>query len=215
MYCRPASEFDENDILGIAITKTQPDQNHLAIAYHDGTDAKIIHLVWHRKLVKSCLTDKYSWVEPISLDSVNRIHLAAHCESIFELNHDEGIPYGPCGGGEFDPSGYYIGKLGSGLTCSSFVIEIFKSQGIKLINENDWAYRDTDANWQKEILISLQDERFTDDDHALIEAQTKLIGAIRFRPEEVAASAVIASPPSGIHKIQPISDCIEKELTSC
>jgi hypothetical protein len=36
MYCQVASSFDDSVMLGVAITKSQPDENHLAIVYHDG-----------------------------------------------------------------------------------------------------------------------------------------------------------------------------------
>jgi hypothetical protein len=212
MYCKKAEDFSEVDIMGIAIRLDHSAENHLAIAVHDGESCHVIHLADHYRLLSGKLTDQYKWVEISSMDEINKMHLAAFCQTIYELNKGDGIPFAPCGGGKFDENGAYIGEVGTGMTCSLFVKELFEQQGYTFINSENWPIRECDTLWQEDVLRDFY--AISEEDRLLVDHQESLIGkTLRYRPEEVAASVTFDSIPNNFDDIIPISLEINKELS--
>jgi hypothetical protein len=211
MYCNEASIFTDEIIIAIAIKSSSSNQNHLAIVFHDGEDAQLIHLVEHYRIQKDLLNSTYKWIDLTSIDDTNKLHLAAMCESTYLLNKDEGIPFAPCGGGKFNADGEYLGEIGTGLTCSLFVKEFFENQGYRFIDECNWVIRAEDISWQNDTLMEF--DTLTADDHRHFEIQKELVGkALRFRPEEVAASATFKALLNNFADIEPVSLIINSEI---
>lgn len=78
-----------------------------------------------------------------------------------------------------------------GLTCSTYVIQVFQSFGHQLVDVETWETRDTDLAWQNGMLETIA--QYVSSDRAAEAA--KYIGSTRIRPEEAAAAVIHALPP--------------------
>lgn len=181
--------FNNIDIVGVAICKVGPTQQHIGILFKNEASepSQLLHLAWHYRLQCNPPNIKYVWLD-CGLDPYNKAALAAYCQLIFHVNGPDRIPYGidvscKC----FDPmTGAWIAtNKNDGLTCSTFVMEVFAAQGHNLLDVSTWQHRASDEDWQLYIIDKLM-ENGADDKH--IAYQLESIGAFRFRPEEVAGA---------------------------
>ncbi|WP_274004874.1 hypothetical protein [Vibrio parahaemolyticus] len=199
----------------IAIRDYSADQLHLGVLCKEDGEASVIHLSSHYSLRKSSNTDVYRYVDIQQFTEIDYLHMLTHILSIYELNCDEGIPYGPCGGGDISTSGEYVGEVGDGLTCSSFVLHMFTSQDYKFIDCSSWPSRDEDRDWQEEMIMD-HNYKFgreeSDVEHFKI--QFEKLGALRFRPHEVAASVTFSEYQNDFTTVEPISLQIRDELVA-
>ncbi|MBM4941800.1 hypothetical protein HYO29_23295 [Vibrio parahaemolyticus] len=199
----------------IAIREYSADQLHLGVLCKDEEESSVIHLSGHYNLRKSKNTDVYKYVDIHQFTDIDYLHMLTHILSIYELNRDEGIPYGPCGGGDISESGDYVGELGDGLTCSSFVLHIFSSQNYDFINCSTWPSRDEDQAWQEEMIADHNykfNREESDVEHFRI--QFEKLGALRFRPHEVAASVTFSEYQNDFLDVEPVSLRILDELVA-
>lgn len=196
-----------NDVDGVGVAIARPDsryeQQHIGLLFIDADgQPKFLHLAWHYQLNKDSPDDNYLWLDT-ALDSINKVHLATFCASIFESNPN-GIPYGVCiDGASFSEEGFFIAEEKyAGMTCATFVINVFHSQGFLIIDSEKWAVRENDIIWQEKILEIL-DKHLKDKDY--IDAQKQRIkqgDVARFRPEEVAIAAALSNAPHGLDTLE-------------
>lgn len=199
--------MDGNNIFAIAIRKLNEEQLHLGVYCKSDKDESVIHLLNNYDVQKSRTIANYSYLQFIQLDDeFDIIHMISIAEAIYDTRPCE-VPYGPCGGGSFDKDGRYIGEVGDGLTCSSFVMEIIESQGYELIDKSTWPLRPEDMRWQQLFIEDLGHKVVMDEDteHLQIQEDRCSEGAFRFRPEEVGASVTMDNAPNDFESIQPIS----------
>jgi hypothetical protein len=194
------------DVDGVCVAISRPkkrlNQQHLGILYLDtNASVQLLHLAWHCDLRKELPSDKYLWLN-VPLDPINKIHLATVCELIYESNK-EGISYGLCiEGTGFAKDGTFLPEeQHAGLTCATFVIQVFHSQGFMIIDFNGWKHWKSDKVWQRQILQNLQKFEVPREH---VDYQRKKIqeGAARFKPEEVAVAAAMPDPPYGAEEVK-------------
>ena len=84
-----------------------------------------------------------------------------------------------------------LGPSQFGLTCASFVLAVFPAAGLALADYATWpSDRPGDRQWQEKIIQSLEGRA----DQTHLEHPHNEIGAVRYRPEEVAAATALAPP---------------------
>lgn len=92
----------------------------------------------------------------------------------------------------FDANGRYTAPRGSdGLTCATFISEIFRAVGLPLVQLDTWEARDQDLVWGNDVCALLKHRGGASDEH--IEAVRSSINGLRLRPEELAFSADLPS----------------------
>lgn len=199
------SSFDSIDSICIAIGRpdSRRKQQHIGFLFIDENfDVQFLHLAWHCNLIKEPPKKNYIWLD-IPLDPFNKVHLATVCASVFKSNKDgKSIPYGIC----IDETGF--SKDGSfithekhaGLTCASFVIQVFHSQDYPIIDLERWEHREEDKSWQTNILQLLS--KYVSSDYLNYQYRKVKQGTVRFKPEEVAAAAALPNPPHGFAELQ-------------
>lgn len=198
------SAFKDVDIIGVCIARLDKNrkQQHVGIIYNDGqkNDASILNLAWHFDLRKDTPDPRYLWID-IPLDRANKMHLANMCELIFASNEDE-IPYGICieGTGFAKDGTFTTTEQYAGLTCATFVIQVFHSQQFYIIDFDKWEHRRSNEVWQRQIIQLL--ERKADKEHIAYQRKKIQEGAARFKPEEVAAAACLPNPPHGAEQLK-------------
>jgi hypothetical protein len=190
---RPYSDLDT---VGIAILwDAAHDQVHMGVLHRLDDDVQLCHLKFHHLLRREPPDDGYFWTDcamfsgSIERSSNGRVFAVL----ISETARNPNIPYGfafdeSC----FDNDGTYRPmEIGKGLTCASFVIALFHSHGYPILKLKSWKVRPEDIVWQERILNPLR--RYATSEH--VNAASAYVGQFRYRPEEVAAGAVVAPPP--------------------
>lgn len=190
----------------------QKDQLHCGIAYDDSENNKkfnILHLAMHNDLRHEdkipTRKDKYFCVKP-NINEIRLSMVAAMCRRIVKREKKLNIPYGLLydGGTISEEQGIInVGSHAQGLTCATFVMSMFKTCGIDLIDLENWKSRPKDKIWHSKIisvLVAYQVNYSITDEH--IKNVKNEIGCARFRPEEVAASSFFRNPPERTITIQ-------------
>ncbi|WP_314242571.1 hypothetical protein [Empedobacter tilapiae] len=95
-----------------------------------------------------------------------------------------------------------------GLTCSTFIMSIFESIGITLIDIENWNYRDSDKEWQQKVVDYLL--KYKDESQANFAKQN--IGCFRFRPEEVFSTVSSDTLPCNLNHCEPLGEKIKREF---
>ena len=196
----PSKSFlSDSSYIGIAISGDQ-NQRHVGILFRRDkiNTPELLHLAFHMHL--RCEAPGESNIEYYLLHCPNlsedeQLQLAVWFKQVF-LANNKNIPYGI----EYssiryfsDDGTYLLLERNCGLTCSTFVLALFRDFAYELVDIDSWEKRSDDEEWQKNIIKSMksQSERHSDLYPATyIDAQVAKIGiAVRFRPEEVAVSA--------------------------
>jgi hypothetical protein len=182
------SIFSDVDYLCVAIQKISNSQNHVGLFFKDSQDqTKLLHQPWHYRTLLTNPTEEYIWFD-VELDEFNKMHLATFCALIAEQN-EEGIAYSLCSNGtRFSPDGSYSTEIMyTGLTCSTFVMQVFDSQGFQILDKKSWKNLPADKTWMNQII---QKVKQSEADKKFLSYQRKRIqeGVSRFRPEQVAAA---------------------------
>jgi hypothetical protein len=191
--------FANVDSLGIAVCSVPPIDPSANFALHSGflykTDndgPRIVHLAWHHKLWDEAASDPYLWAD-VGLDPVNRRFVASWLADR-RANPAE-IPYGIDATGvcfDAETQDFIPPPVGKGLTCSTYVLAVFRHLGFPLLAEDTWpSDRAEDASWQEAVVVTLRNTGATAEHVAAVEADK---GARRFRPAEVVGAATVTNP---------------------
>ncbi|WP_193366907.1 hypothetical protein [Pelagibius marinus] len=163
---------------------------HVGLLYVEDQEegAKFLHLLDHLTLRTGVLGDDKFWIK-LGITPSQMRQLAAFCAFVSARNSD-GIPYSIFYDQKrvyFSDTGDYIGSdLGEGLTCATFVMAIFETLKIPLLDTGLWPADATDEDWQTWMITEMA-RRSVDQPH--VQKMLSHIGAARYRPADV----VIAS----------------------
>lgn len=177
---------------------------HLGLLHLDEKDQPaILHLAFHYALKRDA-PGKWPWqvfvwavpdMEPERADSV-----AALARLIWKHHTNDGTKE------DFKYALQYVDALfdlesgellldeeGIGLTCSTFVHAIFKSERWPLVEQDTWKARPGDVTWQAQILGALAEH--ASEAHLLHIAGEMVGQVVRIRPQDVLAGAIELDPP--------------------
>ena len=192
--------FSEHDQIGaIAVLCTgDADQRHTGILHRVAGTLRVLDLQWHHRLRNDPPPAAFVWVCP-PLAEEDADSLAAFCRLLWTRHErEQGIPYAlrfesTC----FDRAtgALLLGGGALGLTCATFVLAVFHSLRLPLVDPAAWPPRDEDSAWQARIVTLLRASR---DPSAQAHADRVAaeIGSARFRPEEVVAAASARQLPA-------------------
>ena len=188
--------FDRVGFVAVAIGAVSPGQRHTGIVYRDSESETLhfLHLAWHYDLCNEDPEPDFLWVDP-AIHWRRARQVAAVCRNVWRAN-GKLIPYAFTSPAEcFDTASwdFLFGPTRLGLTCASFVLAVFHAARLALVDYSGWpTNRDGDSEWQQMIVSRLTGR--ASPEH--IEAITRGIGSVRFRPEEVAGAATVAPIPA-------------------
>tara|TARA_B100000519_G_scaffold13292_1_gene9976 strand:+ start:33009 stop:33707 length:699 start_codon:yes stop_codon:yes gene_type:complete len=216
--------FSEVDGFGVALSQPGTEQNHIAILFKfddESDEVKLLHVGGHKTSLLDEPSSNYLWVDfGPDFNPIRKQVILASLQQIAEVNQDTLIRYGLDHGVYcFDSES---GKLNDnydysiGFTCATFVIEVFLSFGVQLIDWDTWPpSKERNLDFQKKVLGYLASQ------HArapslvtleYLESQQKNEGKARFLPQEVAA-ATQSIQPSTKEEVEPLASDIHKQLT--
>lgn len=177
--------FNQADWLGIAIRRVSANQWHTGVVYVVNGTAKLRHLCGHLTLRDELAEDgRYLWIDVAALGSINKRLMALR---LARAGQDK-VPYGV----GFLEDGRYLDKKtllycktepGMGLTCATYVMEIFHTFGYKPFVFSEWTADGADVKWQADALNDNLYNNPSDADH--FEAEHQNIGSPRFHPQHV------------------------------
>lgn len=180
--------------VGLAI-KRAGDFVHVGFLYRDEIgQIQLSHLAFHHAFRGADIPDgTYSWLEAHFHEIVQE-QLAAQLLHVAEENAAGDIPYSIIHRGlSFDGSGKYVATApGAGLTCATYILAIFDSLQIPLLDLPTWpAGRQGDAQWAQSILHLLAQSHPPASEAHIAAQQNELPQVVRYRPEEVGAAFTI------------------------
>jgi hypothetical protein len=202
--------YAQIEFAAVGVRATDPAaQLHAGILYV-GLDraVRLLHFCWDRDGRDEVPRDPYFWVQPGLRKSIAR-SLAALCRLVAKANALARVPWQF----RYDPalvfdrgSGQRKGASGEGLTCATFVLAMFESIGVRLVDVKSWPSRPCDESWKKRIF------RIANAEHvARLEPQ---VAAARFRPEEVTAATrvIVAGTPVRLSDVLPDARAVLSRL---
>jgi hypothetical protein len=196
--CSDVDSFAALEHVGVAIKSFSPRQKHVGLIYRVDNDLNLLHLAWHIDLRNEPVKPGYFWgVCGLFVDdALNGKIFAARMLSV--ARNQGIIPYGVYANGKaFAENGSFVPfpEPGMGLTCATFVIQLFHSFGHAICDLSSWEARDDDATWQAEIIEKLREDY---PQHA--DRVSDYIGRHRIRPEEAAAAVMNPAPPTSFSR---------------
>lgn len=223
----PISSLQE---LGVELVATDSsDGRHIAVVFRvDEKDQPMLcHLRWHHWLAHEPSSGKSPWLQS-QLGTSTRRTVAGLCKSVasrIEAGNPK-VNFGfsvdlKC----FNKDGRYLPQDdGKGLTCATFVLEIFaRRTGIRLLDLQAWpTHRAGDDAWKQTILAELAKTenhlRQKGEHNAAAAVQRHIVGlknnsdTPRYRPEEVAAGTQYTPTPMPYKKAEEEGGKILEEL---
>lgn len=178
------------------------DGTHTGILHRDHGTLFVLDLLWHRRLRScACKEIQASVVPDLDPDEINDV--TAMCRLIHRRNANPdpqlrlGIPYAFRHGNN-DRFNAATGELmlldGLGLTCSTFVLTVFESVKLPLIDFDTWVNREDDNVRHERLLDMMRNgipaHNVPPAEPAHVAAVAAELPCIRIRPEEVAAAGM-------------------------
>jgi hypothetical protein len=182
-----SSEGDTTEGIGIFFELSSRTL-HTGILYvNEAGEWRALHLEWHHRLVEQAageVSPKAS-IAVVDLPRERAVVLAEMCSLVWEkFKTGRSLPYalrwtkaGFAQDGRVALAGGQVG-----FTCATFVLALFDSAGLSLVQTETWPQRADDVSRQEEF-VALLKAHGADGPHVLaVQAE---IGCVRFRPEEV------------------------------
>jgi hypothetical protein len=199
----------------IQVSDPSTRQLHAAALYRFGNRLMIGDLQNHLRTRRAEVrpSHHFFWIAPDLSQEDQRI-LAATFDAWLDENENK-IPYSVAhpGGVVFKDKVWVGNEPGQGLTCATFIVELFNELGIPFIDVETWQARNGDAEWAEEILKLISNLMSLEH----VEAQRAKIGhTVRVRPADIAAAGHLVHQemenPLHFNEVDPLSACIEKTL---
>ncbi len=202
------SECPVGDQHWVVVVTGEPeaDQRHIGVMHRDqNSGSQTLHLAWHCILQNDAELpdDMVVWIA-LNVPLARQKSVAAFCRRVWKKNGQDTICYAfsdPMG--SFDPvtGEYLIDPSRFGLTCASFVLAVFDAAGLPIAEYETWPVdRQGDREWQESIINKLSGH--ATQEH--IDHLRREIGAVRYRPEEVAACATLAPPAATFEQTEDL-----------
>ena len=183
----------EGDTVGLWVS--QQGVGHVGLTYVDPETggARILDLLGSNRVRDEAIAwskcEKQHLYAPTRLSELDRKTFPGYLANV-ALNAKElnfGIDWlGSIG--SFDSDGFYCPKGGEqGLTCATFVSEVFRGWGMHVVDETDWPLNTEEGlRWRTELVASLRRNGKTPEEQ--IEAIERFDPVVRLSPAEMAAA---------------------------
>lgn len=190
--------------IGVMICRTCHGNLHNGVLYRREGTVQCLHLGW-----QDILSDKWDdarlWVtpavEPERLESV-----AGLCRLVWrKFQNERRFPYAlRYRGSHFDAAGRLVlGEEARGLTCATFILALFKSFEIELVDESSWPVR---RELDREFLATVAN--FARPDHFAVLEREVEDGVQRVHPDELVGACCCDDLPARFALARPAADAI-------
>lgn len=184
--------------------ETSQDNLHNKILINFDEKAIEIHLAFHHRFVCSEIINSKSYIwETPNIHPLKLKMVAAKCLSIIEIQSKNTnlLPYafGYQGKRHFDKEGIYSNQTQGdeyGMSCATFILTVFNSVGVDLLDWKKWIDRDEDREIFRKLLLLLRrgvKDNLVSELH--YENVKNEINVPKIRPEEVFSSVYCTNLP--------------------
>jgi hypothetical protein len=199
----------------IQVSDPSARQLHAAVLYRFEDRLMIGDLQSHLRTrrAEARASNRLFWIAP-DLNQEDQRILAATIDAWLDENENK-IPYSVAhpGGVVFRDNVWIGNEAGQGLTCATFIVELFNELGIPFIDVDTWLNRTGDIEWADRILAALSDSMTPEHVGA---QQAKIGQTVRVRPADIAAAGHLVhqnmEASLNFNDVDPISTCIETAL---
>lgn len=190
-------------LVAVAICRTTYGNLHTGVVYRRADGAyRLFHQAWHHQTVDEPLQQGSAGLGGPFLSVVPNIPedralaIAEFWEFVASIGQPIGYALRDDESARFDPAtGVLTLPNGIGLSCSTFVLVMFRSASWPYLDTTGWpAGRPGDADFQA-YLVGVLERTCPDRNH--IDAVRSEIGCARIRPEEIAGVALYDILPVG------------------
>ena len=195
----PLEDGETDSLIGIVVNLSDDHkQFHCGLAFRMGDDFNILHLAHHNDLECDHDCNRFQVFVIPNIPKELQIPFIQMCRAIKE-DVEEGrkdVAYGL----RYDEFAIYNdGKLNLagneiGLTCATYVLTLFHSVGIDLVDIHNWPEREEDRKWFERVKRIFGIQKIKIYLGMTKEHQAKVLNekfGPRFRPEEVAVSSAL------------------------
>lgn len=180
---------------------------HVGILHRNRDILRMLDLCWHECLrAADCDRDYACTLPALEFEEINDI--TAMCRLIEQRHQEHSIPYAlgyHRSTGFSNQTGELILSDGLGLTCSTFVLKVFESAKVPLIELTNWPMR-PDDNVRHASLLHLMENGIPGRLHPAppehVQRVREELPCIRLRPEEVAAAALAERLPASFQQVE-------------
>lgn len=212
------SNPDLSAYAGVVLERLPSSWVHIGFLYRTETSggSYVLDLSGHRKLKHEPPRSGHLCVI-CKIEAVRLPAIAAFARRLWRKNKNHGIPYAFSSPEQewFSPDGQLqLGPDRLGLTCSNFVLALFRAAGFSLVRLETWESRAEDRQWQESVLAEwgpdiAEARQATQEHFAQVREE---IGTVRCRPVEVAAAALAEDLPCNFQMAIQLAEEIEKQL---
>ncbi|WP_156320517.1 hypothetical protein [Pseudomonas lini] len=186
----PLCDFNlpENGV-AVALSHSPLGGGHLGIVFNEtGGRLRLLELRWHLDLMVTDLPVESCWiVTSVDIPPTASKQVVAKIRAISrklpKINY--GIDF-IAAKGSFQGTVYSAPKGSNGLTCSSFVLEVFRTATIPMIQEDTWCTSEANVSWGNSVCDYLE-RTHVEAKH--VQAVRSDIKGLRLIPFELAAAA--------------------------
>lgn len=191
---------EEDCPVGVVINlEKKPDHFHCGLLYWSDGEVNVLHLATYKQLWHDDSFKHFSHLIKPNIHPLRLKLMVPFCKLVHQKvqNNKLKIPYGINYEGYSDidsESGeLHLAEGTNGLTCSTFVMTMFHSRGIDLIDISNWPHRpEEDQNWKNQTITALYN--VMNQWKIPLEFIRKLYleqNLVRYKPQEVAASSAL------------------------
>jgi hypothetical protein len=185
----PECQLGDSQV-GVAISRGAF-STHIGLVFRDAQkNAKVLHLEWHKKVRTEDFpvpTPERCWIAVVpDIPATTAKSFVGVLRRV--AKRQQHIPYGIgvlSAIGSFSPEGDYQAKKGrDGLTCATFVSELFRAVGVQMVQEAAWP-EGVNVDWANAVCEMLVKSGVDADHVAAVRANAS---GLRIRPEELGAA---------------------------
>lgn len=202
-----AGQLRDFEQLGVAVRRNSLNLVHVGLLYKLPNEIRLCHLAANYALIDAHAGEDYLW-DKAGLPILDQEALSAYIRLVIDMNGRK-IPYRfGYDGIYFDEVGRYIrnDEDGTGLTCATFIMALYKVMDLELLAEATWRSRPED---DEEIRLTVELMRI-DAGTAGATVAAPPAGHIRFRPEEVAFGVTFNPAPVDFSTAEPAGRVIRQ-----
>jgi hypothetical protein len=183
---------------GVMLDRFSDRFTHMGLLYSSPQGPQVLHLSEHRLLERET-----PWPGRLAIicdiDDFRLQTLFTYARLCYQKNHtrSHGIPYGFSSPDQdwFAPDGsIQLEGERIGLTCSNFVLALFRAAALPLVKLETWPLRDEDIEWQQDTLVDwangIADSSHRTRVHFNERVRTQIGMTVRCRPTEVGGAAL-------------------------
>jgi hypothetical protein len=189
----------EVEFIAVAICRSG-DGYHVGVLHRrSGQPPRLLHLASHNRLLDDLFSADHICIVP-AIDRDDALNIAGLCRRVATARLRKQVPYAL----RYDPRIRFDPDTGdllmpddaTGMTCSTFVVHLFRSAQNPIITTQGWPAPGPEDKARQRQLVRLMEGSNSPDDKAQAKRIKREIGSLRISPEHVAGACLESELPA-------------------